>query len=212
MKTTHRHSPGGPLARCLLVLATAAFLMVPAAAAQAHDVLESTDPANGSTVRTVPAKIGLTFDHTPIAIGSVVRVDDATGTDQADGPVVIVNNHVTQAVKTGAPDGKYTVIWRVVSSDGHPIEGTLTFTAGAANPSAAAAPSTSPASAGTGTGLQTGLVTAGAVAAVLLIALVVAGIFIKRRLRSPESGRETGTTSPHPVPPERAGQGEAASP
>lgn len=189
MKTTHRHGPGSRLAQCLLALATAAFLMVPAAAAQAHDVLEATDPANGSAVRSVPAKIGLTFDHTPIALGSVIRVEDSTGTDQADGSVVIVDNHVTQAVKTGAPDGKYTVIWRVVSSDGHPIEGTFTFTAGAANTTVAAAPSTSPAAAGTGAGLETGLVTAGAVAAVLLIALVVAGIFIKRRLRSPESGR-----------------------
>jgi methionine-rich copper-binding protein CopC len=74
--------------------------MVPATVAQAHDVLEATDPANGSSVRTVPAHIGLTFNHTPIAIGPVVRVEDSTGTDQADGPVVIVVNHVTQAVKT----------------------------------------------------------------------------------------------------------------
>jgi copper resistance protein C len=191
MKITHRHGPGNRLARCLLTLAAAALLMIPAAAAQAHDVLEATDPANGSTVRTVPAKIGLTFDHTPIAIGTIVRVQDATGTDQADGPVAIVDNHVTQAVKTDAPNGKYTVIWRVVSSDGHPIEGTFTFTAGAANPTATATPSTPPAAAGTGAGvdLQTELITAGAVGVVLVIALVVAGVFIKRRLRGPESGR-----------------------
>ncbi|WP_018772499.1 copper resistance CopC family protein [Arthrobacter sp. 131MFCol6.1] len=191
MRSTFRSGPGGRLTRYLLVLVTAALLMVPAAAAQAHDVLEATDPANGSVVSTVPAKIGLTFDHTPIAIGSIVRVEDATGTDQADGPVTIVDNHVTQAVKADAPDGKYTVIWRVVSSDGHPIEGTFTFTAGAANKTAPAtpAPAPAPSAAGTGTGLQTELITAGAVAAVLVIALVVAGIFIKRRLRGPESGR-----------------------
>ena len=186
MKTTLRHRPGGRLARGLLTLATAAILMIPAAAAQAHDVLETTDPANGSTVRTVPANIGLTFDHTPIALGSVVRVEDATGTDQADGPVSIVDNHVTQAIKPDAPEGKYKVIWRVVSSDGHPIEGTFTFTADVSNPSAAATPSTSPAAAGADTGLQTELITAGGGALVLVVALVVAGIFIKRRLRSPE--------------------------
>ena len=187
MKTTHRHGPGSRLARCLLTLTTAALLMVPAAAAQAHDILEATDPANGSTVRTVPAKIGLTFDHTPIAIGSVVRVEDATGTNQADGPVTIVDNHVTQAVKTDAPEGKYTVIWRVVSSDGHPIEGTFTFTADAASTPGTATPAPAPAPAGAG--IQTELITAGAVGIVLLIALVVAGIFIKRRLRGPETGR-----------------------
>ncbi len=93
MKTTHRSASRGRLAQCLLILATTAFLMIPAAAAQAHDVPEATDPANGSAVRTVPTKIGLTFNHTPLAIGSVVRVEDATGTDQADGPVAIVDNN-----------------------------------------------------------------------------------------------------------------------
>lgn len=190
MKTTHRHGLRGRLARCLLILATAAFLMVPAAAAQAHDVLEATDPADGSAVRTVPAKIGLTFDHTPIAIGSIVRVEDATGADQADGPVAIVDNHVTQAVKTDASEGKYTVVWRVVSSDGHPIEGTFTFTAGAASPTAGtASPSASPAAAGTGTGLQTELITAAGAGLVLVIVFVVMAILVKRRLRSPESDR-----------------------
>ncbi|WP_445155351.1 copper resistance CopC family protein [Arthrobacter sp. Hor0625] len=187
MNTAHRIRPGGRLARCLATLATAALLMVPAAAAQAHDALETTDPANDSTVRTVPAKIGLTFDHTPVALGSVVRVEDSTGTDQADGPVTIVDNHVTQAVKTDSPEGKYTVIWRVVSSDGHPIEGTFKFTAGASNTTAAPASSSSPTTAGTGSGFETELITVGAVAAVLVIGLIVVGFFIKRRLRSPES-------------------------
>ncbi|MGO4228105.1 copper resistance protein CopC [Arthrobacter sp. YAF34] len=185
MKTTLRHGPKVRLTRYLVTLATAALLIVPAAAAQAHDVLETTDPDNGSTVRTVPAKIGLTFDHTPIAIGSVVRVEDATGTDQADGPVTIVDNHVTQAVKTDAPEGKYKVVWRVVSSDGHPIEGTFTFTADAASTPRTATPAPAPAPAGAG--IQTELITAGAVGIVLLIALVVAGIFVKRRLGGPKA-------------------------
>ncbi|UUL77915.1 copper resistance protein CopC [Pseudarthrobacter sp. Fe7] len=80
--------------------------MLPAIAAQAHNSIESTDPANGSVVGTVPAEIGLTFDHTPLAIGSLVRVVDATGVDRADGPVAIVANRVRQAVKAGAPGGQ----------------------------------------------------------------------------------------------------------
>lgn len=65
----------------LLTLSTTLFLVAPAAAAQPHDVLESSDPASGSTVYTVLAKIGLTFDQTPIAIGASVRVEDPSGTD-----------------------------------------------------------------------------------------------------------------------------------
>ncbi|WP_427136109.1 copper resistance CopC family protein [Pseudarthrobacter sp. S9] len=191
MKTPPRHRSGYRPGRFLLTVATAAFLMVPAAAAQAHDALETTDPANGSVVGTVPATIGLTFNHTPIAIGSVVRVQDATGTDQADGPVAILDNHVSQAVKTGAPEGKYTVLWRVVSSDGHPIDGTFTFTAGAANTAAAATPSASPspAPADTSGAVPAGLITAGTVALVLVIAFAALSTIIKRRLRGPESRR-----------------------
>lgn len=181
MKKTYSHSPAAWLARVLLPLATAAFLLVSSAPAQAHDSLESSNPANGSTVSTMPAKIELTFDHTPIAINSIVHVEDATGTDQADGPVSIVDNQVSQAVKPGAPQGQYKVVWRVVSSDGHPIEGTFTFTDGGPNSAPSAAPTAAP-----DAGLPTQLVVAGVVGAVLVIGLVVAGFMIRRRLRNTE--------------------------
>jgi methionine-rich copper-binding protein CopC len=120
------------LARAVAVLGLAAGLALPAAAAQAHDVLEATNPANGSTVAAVPDAVVLTYDHTPIAIGTEIQVKDASGTNQADGAATVVDNNVTQAIKPDAPAGKYTVVWRVVSSDSHPIEGTFTFTARAA--------------------------------------------------------------------------------
>ena len=184
MKKTSLRTTLARKARLLLPLATAAILLVFSAPAQAHDALESSNPANGSTVSAMPAKIELTFDHTPIAINSIVRVEDASGVDHADGPVQIVDNQVSQPVKQGAPQGKYTVVWRVVSSDGHPIEGTFTFTAGGPNSTPAAAPAASPASAGPGA--PGPLVVAGTVGAVVVIGLVVAGLLIRRRLRDPE--------------------------
>ena len=68
-------------------------------------------------------------------------VNDAAGTNWADGAVEIVDNVASQKLKPGAPAGAYTVVWRVVSSDSHPIEGSFTFTAtaGAAGSTAAAA-------------------------------------------------------------------------
>ncbi|GGI00759.1 copper resistance protein CopC [Arthrobacter liuii] len=137
--------------------------MLPAIAAQAHNSIESTDPANGSVVGTVPADIGLTFDHTPLAIGSLVRVVDATGVDRADGPVMIVDNHVRQAVKADAPEGNYTVTWRIASADGHAIEGTFTFTAGTGSPTASLPVAQAGNSPSTGTALPTGMIAAGAV-------------------------------------------------
>ena len=183
MKTTSRKGPAAWLAWVLLALTTAAFVLASSAPAQAHDSLESSNPADGSTVSAMPAKIELTFDHTPIAINSIVRVEDATGTDQADGPVQIVDNQVSQPVKPGAPEGKYTVVWRVVSSDGHPIEGTFTFTAGGPNTAPTTAAATPAAAASSG--LPGQLVVVGIVAGVLVIGLVVAGAMIRRRLRNP---------------------------
>lgn len=189
MKTSIRYRAQKKVASFLLAAATGAFLMLPAAAAQAHDTLQSTDPANGSTVAAVPAQIGLTFDHTPLAIGSVIRVEDANGTDRADGPVAIIDNHVTQAIKPGAPEGKYTVTWRVASADGHAIEGTFTFTAGTANTTTGAMSSVAPAgtTASTGAGLSTGLIVAGVVALLLIAAFTTLAVAVKRRLNHPEA-------------------------
>ena len=188
MKMPGRNRPQRTVTGVLLTIATAAFLMLPASAAEAHATLQGTDPADGSVVGSVPAQIGLTFDHAPLALGSVIRVEDATGTDRADGPVTIVDNHVTQALKPGAPEGNYTVSWRVASTDGHAIEGTFTFTAGAAN-TTTPAPLVAPAgtTTSTGTAPSTGMIVAGAVAVLLIIAFAVLAVTVKRRLSTPET-------------------------
>jgi methionine-rich copper-binding protein CopC len=184
MKMPGRDRPQKAVKGFLLALCTAAFLMLPAIAAHAHATLQSSDPANGSVVADVPAQIGLTFDHTPLALGSVIRVEDATGTDRADGPVAVVDNHVTQAIKAGAPESQYTVTWRVASSDGHAIEGTFAFTAGTANATTGASVSAVPAgtTTDTGAGVPTGMIVAGAVALLLIIALARLALAVKRRL------------------------------
>lgn len=117
-----------PLNLFLGVFLLAAMLFA-ASPASAHDVAESSSPAQGATVATPPEEVSITFNHDPLALGSQIRVTDATGTDWADGGVEIVDNVVSQKIKDGAPSGTFTVVWRVVSSDSHPIEGTFTFTA-----------------------------------------------------------------------------------
>ncbi|AXJ09669.1 copper resistance CopC family protein [Arthrobacter sp. PM3] len=117
----------------------AAVLLGAVGPASAHDTAESTSPAAGATVATPPEKVSVTFDHNPLALGSQILVNDAAGTNWADGPVEIVDNVAAQKLKAGAPAGLYTVQWRVASSDGHPIEGTFTFTATAGSTGGATA-------------------------------------------------------------------------
>jgi methionine-rich copper-binding protein CopC len=120
----------------------AAAVLSAAAPASAHDAAESSSPAQGATVATPPEKVSVTFNKDPLALGSQIQVKDAAGVNWAEGPVEIVDNVASQKLRAGAPAGKFTVVWRVVSSDSHPIEGTFSFTATAA---AAGSGSASPA-------------------------------------------------------------------
>jgi methionine-rich copper-binding protein CopC len=124
------------LSALLGALFFAAAVLFAAAPASAHDAAESSSPAQGATVATPPEKVSVTFNNDPLALGSQIRVNDAAGTNWAEGPVEIVDNVASQKLRAGAPAGQFTVVWRVVSSDSHPIEGTFTFTAtaGAAVP------------------------------------------------------------------------------
>lgn len=112
--------------------------------AAAHDTLEGSDPGDGATVATVPASVTLTFNEEVQNFSPVIQVTGPDGTDWADGEPTVAGVDVSVPVKAGAPAGAYTVAYRIVSSDGHPVTGELTFTAEAA--AAGAAPAAPPAS------------------------------------------------------------------
>ncbi|EMY32973.1 copper resistance protein, CopC family [Arthrobacter crystallopoietes BAB-32] len=144
--------PVSSTARYLLaaLLAAAVVLFLPATA-QAHDELISHSPEQGEELEQMPDGVTLEFSGVPVALGSVVQIRDAAGEDWAAGDVEIVDTRVTQPIEAGAPEGTYTVNWRVVSSDSHPIEGTFEFTVGEAAPASPGPATTSTAAAGAGT-------------------------------------------------------------
>ena len=122
-----------PLARTLAAAAAALLLvtggLLAAAPASAHDELVSTDPAADSTLATLPAELTLTFSGELATDqgATELQVTDAAGTSLGDGAPVVEGTSVTQAL-TGAASGPITVLWKVVSSDGHPISGQYGFT------------------------------------------------------------------------------------
>lgn len=176
----------GSLAVAALVALMSMTVLAPA---NAHDVVEKVEPAEGSTAASVPAAVKLTFNNTPIGLGAEVLVKDENGTNQSIGPVVIEDNVAAQAVKAEAPAGRYTVVWRIVSSDSHPIEGTFTFTAGKSNgPSESATASAATAPAATAPAREPApapgvrWVFVGG-AAVLTGGVLVTGRYVRRNLR-----------------------------
>lgn len=140
-----------PIRRLILALGLwfpvfAAAVLGLAGPAAAHDAAESTTPAPGASVAAPPEQVSVTFNKNPLGIGASFSVKDASGAEWADGPVAIVDNVASQKLKAGGPAGEYTVAWRVVSSDSHPIEGTFAFTAASA--AQGPAPAGSPTAAG----------------------------------------------------------------
>ena len=177
------------------VLGTAVVsLIATAVPASAHDVLRSTNPADGAVVDRLPDRVVLTFDEPALAIGTEVVVTGPAG-PVSDGPPQLVDAEVRQPVRAG-PAGRYTVLWRVTSADGHPVSGTFAFTteqAGTSSPTTAptSTPATTPTSTPAATTVATSQ-TAGppgvAIVAVVVgvVALLALGWWALRRRRAPQ--------------------------
>ncbi|AEE44403.1 copper resistance protein CopC [Cellulomonas fimi ATCC 484] len=129
------HRPGSArraAAGLLVTLVLAALALVGAPAAQAHNVLRSTDPADGTTLPFAPDRVVLTFDAAATALGTEVVVTAADGRVVSSGAPTLADATVTQPLAGELPAGAYTVLWRVTSVDGHPVEGAFGFVATAA--------------------------------------------------------------------------------
>lgn len=120
----------------LAALALSLAGLVVATPAWAHDELTGSDPAAGSTLQASPEQLVLTFSAviSTEAGATEVAMTDAAGTALAGDPVV-QDNTVTVPLVAEA-SGAVTVLWKVVSSDGHPISGEFGFTVDAPAPTA----------------------------------------------------------------------------
>lgn len=114
-----------------LLVAVAATMAI-APPASAHTSLVRSSPADQSSVATAPTIVTLTFDEN-IGMPSVILVTDADGASVVQGKTTVVGNTASTRVDTG-PSGDFTVAYRVVSADGHPVSGRLSFRVGAGAP------------------------------------------------------------------------------
>lgn len=121
--------------RTLAAALFACLMLFASTPAQAHDELVSSDPSANAALTQAPAELTLTYSANLMSIegGNRVRVVDSSGASVAEGEPQVTGTTVTQPlkVKDASADETYTVTWRVVSSDGHPIQGTYTFSVGA---------------------------------------------------------------------------------
>lgn len=106
------------------------LLAVPASA---HDTLIDSEPAPDDVLRQVPDGIVLTFSGEISELGVQFMVTGPEDRDVVQGTPDVQGTVVTQGLVEELVDGDYEAVWRVTSSDGHPISGTITFTIDAGN-------------------------------------------------------------------------------
>jgi copper transport protein len=114
----------------LAALLTALLLAAGAAPASAHATLISTDPAEGEVLAETPDVVTFTFDEPVSLTDESIRVFDAAG-EPVDADAGSSGEVVTADLPDELADGTYVVTYRLVSADGHPIAGSLTFSIGA---------------------------------------------------------------------------------
>lgn len=115
------------------VLLGAALPALTATAANAHSALRSSDPANGSTLTAAPDQVNLVFNEEvepqyvdgAVTIGSADPAPVSATVEEAT--VVLTVPAQTNAAAEAGGLTSWRVDYRVVSADGHPISGAVTF-------------------------------------------------------------------------------------
>jgi copper transport protein len=117
-----------------IALALAALAAVPSA--YAHAILQQSSPSNNSVARTSPSKVSLEFNEAVETAFGSIRVYDCGG-GRVDSGKILRPSKSSVAVKIDRKLGRgtYTVTWRVISADSHPVAGAFVFNVGKASAS-----------------------------------------------------------------------------
>ncbi|WP_153911251.1 MULTISPECIES: copper resistance CopC family protein [Aeromicrobium] len=94
--------------------------------AGAHAALIGSDPESGSTLAAAPTTITLRFNE---AVGNpafvAVTAPDGSKVEVSD--ISAVDRTVEATVEDVDQSGRYSAAYRIMSTDGHPVTGTITY-------------------------------------------------------------------------------------
>jgi len=124
------------LRRGWLVIAVALAALTAAPAAFAHAILQESTPSNNSVVRTSPKTVSLRFNEAVETAFGSIRVYDCGGGRVDSGKILRPSkDSVAVTIDRRLAKGTYTVTWRVISADSHPVAGAFVFNVRKANAS-----------------------------------------------------------------------------
>lgn len=124
--------------RVATLIAVWLFALVHADTAHAHASLIGSEPADRAVIARPPEAIKLTFNE-PVS-PLVLRLVGEGGHALELSDVAAADATLTIRLPGPLPQGTHLLSWRVVSADGHPVGGTLTFSIGRPSVSAPDAP------------------------------------------------------------------------
>ena len=105
------------------------ILLVAVAPAGAHAELDSSDPVDGATLASAPSALAFTFGEDVLEQGNAVTLTVVESGNRLElGPLDIDGAVVSVDWPAASPAGAFRAAYRVVSADGHPIDGSITFT------------------------------------------------------------------------------------
>lgn len=113
-----------------LALVAAVVLITPVAAG-AHAALVRSSPPARATLHVAPRRVQLWFGERLEPAYSAVSVwKDGRQVDAGDGAVAVEDSHLLSVGLPVLDGGRYLVKYRVLSVDGHLVEGGYSFTVG----------------------------------------------------------------------------------
>jgi copper transport protein len=120
--------------RRVALLATLAVLwsLLLAHPAAAHAELVDIAPENGAQLTRPPTEVRMTFTESVNLVNDGIRLVDHVGATVPTPDPTVDGRTVTWPMPAVLPEGHYVVTWRVLSKDGHPVNGAFSFGVGTA--------------------------------------------------------------------------------
>lgn len=112
-----------------MVLAFVVLTLVPARSAFAHADLTDSTPAQGAVLTSAPSEIVISFSESVTPMKSSMKL--SSGSSKYDFTLKKSNNTELVIVPDALlGDGSWSLLWQVVSKDGHLVSGVLSFDVG----------------------------------------------------------------------------------
>ncbi|MEY4023448.1 MAG: hypothetical protein RLZ23_409 [Actinomycetota bacterium] len=118
--------------KLLLITFISLSLISSASDAFAHAQLTDSNPVKNQIIKILPDWIWLEFDGNLMTFGdknpNSITIFDSKNRLVSDGKSVVGGARLSTKIKGKISAGKYQIKYRIVSEDGHPVQGSIYFT------------------------------------------------------------------------------------